>query len=216
MNTTTVAVADDVPEILELLSLYVESQEDLSLVGTATSGQEAIELAARARPQVFLMDLHMPCLDGIEATSQILATYPDTKIIAITTFDSYDYVRKALQAGVHGYLLKNSRPREIKQAITAAVEGRAIIDRRALASLVISMNMTEPPQGDPWGELTETEQGIVKLVCLGKTNQEIAEELHYSLSTVKNALSRIYDKMGVATRTQLLVHAGHHNFPIYG
>lgn len=216
MNATTVAVADDVPEILELLSLYVESQEDLSLVGTATNGQEAIKLAAQARPQVFLMDLHMPGLDGIEATGQILAAYPDTKIIAITTFDSYDYVRKALQAGVHGYLLKNSRPREIKQAIAAAIEGRAIIDRRALASLVISMNMTEPPQGDPWGELTETEQGIVKLVCLGKTNQEIAEELHYSLSTVKNALSRIYDKMGVATRTQLLVHAGHHNFPVYG
>lgn len=216
MNTTTVAVADDVPEILELLSLYVESQEDLRMVGTATNGQEAIELAARARPQVFLMDLHMPGLDGIQATRQILTTYPDTKIIAITTFDSYDYVRKALQAGVHGYLLKNSRPREIKQAITAAIEGRAIIDRRALASLVISMNMTEPPQGDPWSELTETEQGIVKLVCLGKTNQEIAEELHYSLSTVKNALSRIYDKMGVATRTQLLVHAGHHNFPVYG
>lgn len=216
MNATTVAVADDVPEILELLSLYVESQEDLSLVGTATNGQEAIKLAATARPQVFLMDLHMPGLDGIEATGQILAAYPDTKIIAITTFDSYDYVRKALQAGVHGYLLKNSRPREIKQAIAAAIEGRAIIDRRALASLVISMNMTEPPQGDPWGELTETEQGIVKLVCLGKTNQEIAEELHYSLSTVKNALSRIYDKMGVATRTQLLVHAGHHNFPVYG
>lgn len=216
METTTVAVADDVPEILELLSLYIESQEDLSLVGTATNGQEAIKLAETARPQVFLMDLHMPGLDGIEATVQILAAYPDTKIIAITTFDSYDYVRKALQAGVHGYLLKNSRPREIKQAITAAIEGRAIIDRRALASLVISMNMTEPPQGDPWGELTETEQGIVKLVCLGKTNQEIAEELHYSLSTVKNALSRIYDKMGVATRTQLLVHAGHHNFPVYG
>lgn len=216
MNTTTVAVADDVPEILELLSLYIDSQEDLTLIGTATNGQAAKELAHNTRPDVFLMDLHMPVLDGIDATARILADYPDTKIIAITTFDSYDYVSKALQAGVHGYLLKNSRPREIRQAITAAIEGRAIIDRRALASLVISMNMTEPPQGDPWGELTETEQNIVKLVCLGKTNHEIAEELHYSLSTVKNMLSRIYEKMGVATRTQLLVHAGHHNFPVYG
>ena len=121
---------------------------------------------------------------------------------------------RALARGVHGYLMKNSRIKEVKQAITAAIEGRAVIDRRALSSLVISMNLTYPPQGDPWNELTDLEQRITKLVCRGYTNQEIADDLKYSLSNIKNTLTRIYQKMGVTTRTQLLVHAGHHNFPV--
>lgn len=214
MQAVTVALAEDDHLFRELLSFHVRSQANLELIGIATNGQEAINLAESLRPDIFLMDLHMPVMDGIEATQKILASYPTTKIIAITTFDSYDYVSKALAAGVHGYLMKNSRPTEVKQAIEAAVEGRAIIDSRALASLVISMNLSKPPQGNPWGTLTATEQNIVKLVCLGKTNQEIASELHYSLSTVKNTLSRVYAKLDIKTRTQLLVMAGHHNFPV--
>lgn len=192
----------------------IEDDPDLNLIATGRNGQEAITIANTLRPEVFLMDLNMPIIDGIEATQHILATHPDTKIIAVTAFDSYSYVSQALTAGVHGYLLKNSRAKEIKQAVTAAVEGRAIIDRRALASLVISMNLTQPPPGDPWSELNATEQAITKLVCLGHTNQEIAQELNYSLSSVKNTLSQVYKKMGVTTRAQLLVHAGHHNFPV--
>lgn len=154
--------------------------------------------------------------DGVRPTFHKLVQEicHNAKIIAVTTFDSYSYISQALTAGVHGYLLKNSRAKEIKQAVTAAVEGRAIIDRRALASLVISMNLTQPPQGDPWSELNATEQAITKLICLGHTNQEIAQELNYSLSNVKNTLSQVYKKMGVTIRTQLLVHAGHHNFPV--
>ena len=214
MHQPTVALIEDDPDFNELLGLYIKNDPDLNLIATGRNGQEAITIANTLRPEVFLMDLNMPVMDGIEATQRILATHPDAKIIAVTTFDSYSYVSQALAAGVHGYLLKNSRAKEIKQAVTAAVEGRAIIDRRALASLVISMNLTQPPQGDPWSELNETEQAITKLVCLGHTNQEIAEELNYSLSSVKNTLSQVYKKMGVTTRTQLLVHAGHHNFPV--
>lgn len=214
MHQPTVALIEDDPDFNELLGLYIKNDPHLNLIATGRNGQEAITIANTLRPEVFLMDLNMPVMDGIEATQRILATHPDTKIIAVTTFDSYSYVSQALAAGVHGYLLKNSRAKEIKQAVTAAVEGRAIIDRRALASLVISMNLTQPPQGDPWSELNATEQAITKLVCLGHTNQEIAEELNYSLSNVKNTLSQVYKKMGVTTRTQLLVHAGHHNFPV--
>ncbi|WHS50574.1 response regulator transcription factor [Rothia sp. SD9660Na] len=214
MHQPTVALIEDDPDFNELLGLYIKNDPDLNLIATGRNGQEAITIANTLRPEVFLMDLNMPVMDGIEATQRILATHPDAKIIAVTTFDSYSYVSQALAAGVHGYLLKNSRAKEIKQAVTAAVEGRAIIDRRALASLVISMNLTQPPQGDPWSELNATEQAITKLVCLGHTNQEIAQELNYSLSNVKNTLSQVYKKMGVTTRTQLLVHAGHHNFPV--
>lgn len=214
MHQPTVALIEDDPDFNELLGLYIKNDPDLNLLATGRNGQEAITIANTLHPEVFLMDLNMPVMDGIEATQRILATHPDTKIIAVTTFDSYSYVSQALTAGVHGYLLKNSRVKEIKQAITAAVEGRAIIDRRALASLVISMNLTQPPQGDPWSELADLEQNITKLVCRGYTNQEIADELNYSLSNVKNTLTRVYEKMGVTTRTQLLVHAGHHNFPV--
>ena len=214
MSTHALALIEDDPAFNELLSLYLNNDEEINLVATGSNGQEAIDIANRLHPEVFLMDLNMPVMDGLEATRQILAAHPDIKIIAITTFDSYEYVSQALALGVHGYLMKNSRVKEIKQAITAAVEGRAIIDRRALASLVISMNLTQPPQGDPWSELNTTEQAITKLVCRGYTNQEIAQELNYSLSNVKNTLTRVYQKMGVTTRTQLLVHAGHHNFPV--
>lgn len=216
MSTHTLALIEDDPAFNELLGLYIKNDEDLNLVATGRNGQEAIDIANRLHPEVFLMDLNMPVMDGLEATRQILAAHPDIKIIAITTFDSYEYVSQALALGAHGYLMKNSRVKEIKQAITAAIEGRAIIDRRALASLVISMNLTHPPQGDPWSELTDLEQNITKLVCRGYTNQEISDELNYSLSNVKNTLTRIYQKMGVTTRTQLLVHAGHHNFPVLG
>lgn len=215
MDSIRIALVEDDPAFQELLGLYITNQDDLELVGTASNGQEALQLAAARRPQVFLMDLNMPVMDGIEATERILASYPETKIIAITTFDHHDYVSRALAAGVHGYLLKNSRPREVKQAIRAALEERAIIDQRALASLVISMNLEqEPAQEDTWEKLTSTEQKFVKLVCRGYTNQEIAGELNYSISTVKNSLSEIYRKLGVKSRTQLLVEAGYQNFPV--
>ncbi|MDO4898470.1 MAG: response regulator transcription factor [Rothia sp. (in: high G+C Gram-positive bacteria)] len=214
MSKPTVALIEDDPAFNELLGLYIDADDDFELIATGYNGQEALDIASCCAPDVFLMDLHMPVMDGIEASRQILATNPDARIIAITTFDSYDYVNRALAVGVHGYLLKNSGAKEIKQAIVAAIEGRAIIDRKALASLVVSLNVTHPPQGSPWDELAKVEQDVVRRVCLGYTNQEIAAELHYSLSNVKNILSQVYKKFGISTRTQLLVYAGKHSFPV--
>lgn len=214
MTITNVVLVEDDPAFREILSLYISTQHELTLAGTASNGQEAVYLADALAPDVILMDLHMPVMDGIDATRAILATHPDIKIIAITTFDNYNYVRKALAAGVHGYLLKNSRANEIKAAIIAAKEGRAMIDQRALASLTISMNHIQPPTRDTWQDLNDLEQAVTKLVCLGYTNPEIAKELNYSTSTIKNVLTGIYKKLGVTTRTQLLVHAGQHNYPV--
>lgn len=214
MTITNVVLVEDDPAFREILSLYISSQDELALLGTASNGEEAIYLANMLTPDVILMDLHMPVMDGIDATRSILTTNPDIKIIAITTFDNYNYVSKALAAGVHGYLLKNSRANEIKAAIIAAKEGRAMIDQRALASLTISMNHIQPPTRDTWQDLDPIEQAVTKLVCLGYTNPEIAKELNYSTSTIKNVLTGIYKKLGVTTRTQLLVHAGQHNYPV--
>lgn len=215
MQTIRVAIVDDVPEIREILSLYVESLDGLELVGEATNGAEALELVARTEPDVVLMDLQMPVLDGIEATTALRESYPELAIIALTTFVDHHYVTGALRAGVHGYLLKNSSPSQVDTAIRAALEGRTLIDRRALASLVASMNAADYPQGDPWSTLTSQEQAIVKLICLGKTNQEIANQLHYSLSSVKNQLTSIYRTLGIRNRLQILVEAGRYNFPIF-
>lgn len=156
----------------------------------------------------------MPVMDGTEATRTILASDSEVKIIAMTTFDNYNYVSKALTAEVHGYLLKNSRASEIKAAVIAAREGRAVIDQRALASLTVSMNSIQPSVEDTWELLTPVEQEVVKLVCRGCTNPEIAQRLHYSVSSVKNTLTGVYKKLGVTTRTQLLVHAGQQNYPV--
>lgn len=214
MTITNVVLVEDDPAFREILSLYISTQDELALLGTASNGEEAIHLANMLTPDVILMDLHMPVMDGIDATRSILTTNTDVKIIAITTFDNYNYVSKALAAGVHGYLLKNSRANEIKAAIIAAKEGRAMIDQRALASLTISMNHIQPPTRDTWQDLDPIEQAVTKLVCLGYTNPEIAKELNYSTSTIKNVLTGIYKKLGVTTRTQLLVHAGQHNYPV--
>lgn len=214
MQKIRVAVADDVPEIREILNLYIESLANLELVGEASNGAEAIAVVADTQPDVVLMDLQMPVLDGIEATEAIRQTYPEILVIALTTFVDYTYVTGALRAGVHGYLLKNSSPTEVNDAIVAALDGRTMIDRRALASLVASMNAAEYPVGDPWASLTDQEQAVVKLVCMGKTNQEIATELHYALSSVKNRLGDIYKKLGINTRLQILVQAGRYNFPV--
>lgn len=214
MTTISVLLVEDDPAFCEILSLYISTQDELTLIGTASNGQEAVHLADTLAPDVILMDLHMPVMDGIDATRAILITHPHIKIIAITTFDNYNYVSKALAAGVHGYLLKNSRANEIKAAIIAAQEGRAMIDQRALASLTVSMNHIQPPTRDTWQDLNDLEQAVTKLVCLGYTNTEIAQELHYSASTVKNTLGRIYKKLDITTRTQLLVHAGQQNYPV--
>lgn len=214
MTTINVLLVEDDPAFCEILSLYISTQNELTLIGTASNGQEAVHLADTLAPDVILMDLHMPVMDGIDATRAILTTHPHIKIIAITTFDNYNYVSKALAAGVHGYLLKNSRANEIKAAIIAAQEGRAMIDQRALASLTVSMNHIQPPTRDTWQDLTDLEQAITRLVCLGYTNTEIAQELHYSVSTVRNTLTSIYKKLEITTRTQLLVHAGQQNYPV--
>lgn len=215
MQTIRVAIVDDVPEIREVLNLYVESLSGLELVGEAINGAEALELVARTEPDVVLMDLQMPVLDGIEATVALRESYPKLTIIALTTFVDHYYVTGALRAGVHGYLLKNSSPSQVDTAIRAALEGRTLIDRRALASLVASMNAADYPQGDPWAQLSKDEQTIVKLVCWGKTDQEIADQLDSSLPSMKRQLNSIYNTLGINTRLQILVEAGRYNFPIF-
>lgn len=211
----SVLVVDDVPEALDALAFYVTCfPQQLTLAGQARNGAEAVELVRQVRPQVVLMDLSMPVMDGIEATRLILGEFPQTRVIAVTTFHTDTYVVPALRAGVHGYLLKDSTPQEVLNAIIASARGRSVVDSRAMGNLVASLPAPVEPGGELWERLSETERVVTAALCRGLSNREIARECGFAEATVRNALSRVMEKMGVNSRLQVAIEAGKHRFPV--
>lgn len=215
MDPISVIVVDDIPLMRQAITSFVERDPQFVLVGEASNGEEAVALANELQPSVFLMDLQMPVMDGIQATRRILDAHPDTKIIAITTFYTDSYVIPALRAGVHGYILKHSRPEEITDAIRSAFEGKSIISSEALETLNISLNKPSvQPNLALWSTFTHTEQKIISAVCQGMSNKDIATHLHFAESTVKSNLTHIMQKMGVNSRLEVVVTALHSALPV--
>lgn len=213
----TVAVIDDVPEALDALAFYITCYpETLELVGQGSNGADAVRIAHELRPDVMLMDLQMPVMNGIEATRIILREVPATRIIAVSTFHSDEYVLPALQAGVHGYLLKDSLPDEVYNAIISAGRGRSTVDSRALGNLLASLPAPVAASCEVWDSLTSTEQQVTTALCRGLSNREIARCTGFAESTVKNALARVMEKLGVNSRLQIAIEAGKYRFPIDG
>ncbi len=201
-----VLIADDNAEFRAGLRGLVETQTDLVIVGEAATGGAALALAARLQPDVVLMDLQMPDLNGIEATRQLTAASPHIGVLVVTMSEDDDSVFAAMRAGARGYLLKGARKAETLRAIRAVAGGEAIfspaIARRLMGFFAAIRSL--PPA---FPALTEREREVLALVAQGRGNQEIADRLFLSLKTVRNHLSGIYGKLQVADRTQAALRA---------
>lgn len=209
--TIRVLVADDQGIVRAGLSTILDGQPDIEVIGQAADGREAVALARDLRPDVCLLDIRMPNLDGIEATR--LLAGPDIAdpiaVVVITTFDTDEYIHGALKAGARGFLLKGAEPEQLIQAIHAAVHGDALIDPgvtgRLLATFSANAPATTPVQ--PIEALTEREEEVLRTVARGRTNAEIGEELHISTSTVKFHLAGLMTKLGARNRVELAMWA---------
>ena len=209
-----VVVADDQEIVRTGLRMILDAQPGVEVVGEAGDGRAAVDAARRLRPDVCLLDIRMPGTDGIEATRQILAVPDAPAVVVITTFDLDEYVYGALRAGAKGFLLKDAGPELLTQAVHAAAAGDALIAPRITRRLLETFAGSEvsaPDQPDqpiePIEPLTEREEDVLLTVARGRTNAEIAAELHISLSTVKTHLSSLMSKLGARNRVELVMWA---------
>ena len=209
--TIRVLVADDQELVRTGLSMILDAQPDIEVVGQADNGRQAVTLAQHLRPDVCLFDIRMPELDGIEATR--LLAGPDVEhplaIVVITTFDLDEYVHGALRAGARGFLLKDAGPALLVQAVHAAADGDALIAPSVTARLLarFARDGSDAAAIQPVEPLTGREEEVLVTVARGRTNAEIAGDLHISLSTVKTHLASIMNKIGARNRVEIAMWA---------
>ena len=208
-----VLIADDQELIRQSLSFVLDAQADIEMVGTASDGREAIELVRKEKPDVVLMDIRMPEVDGVECTRLIKSAYPQIKVIILTTFDDDEYVFGALRYGASGYLLKGVSVKELADAVREVVRGGSIImpgvaskalemfARMARGSMQIAIDEKQT------ADLQENEWRVIREVGCGKSNKEIAAALCLSEGTVRNYMSSVLSKLDLRDRTQLAIWA---------
>ena len=202
-QTIKIMLVDDHNVVRSGLSTFLRAFDDLELVGEARNGLEAVNLCRQTKPDVILMDLMMPEMDGIEATREILKDCPDIKIVAITSFEEEKLVQGVLAAGAISYLLKNVTADELVTAIRAASAGKSTLSPEAAKALIHATR----PEAHPWSDLTEREMEVLNLVVQGKSNQQIAESMFLSLATVKAHVGNILSKLQVSSRAEAIAYA---------
>jgi DNA-binding NarL/FixJ family response regulator len=204
-----VVVADDQELIRDGLALMLDASGAASVVGRAADGAEAVALARRLQPDVVLMDVRMPSVDGIAATRTIVREVPAARVVVLTTYDLDDYVVEALQAGAVGYLLKDTPRKALVAAVTAAAAGDMLLDPSVVQKLIQRRRpVTLPPTLEhAMRRLTPRERDVLAAVAEGRSNAEIAEHLTVSEATVKTHVARILDKLDARDRVQLVVLA---------
>ncbi len=199
-------IADDHRPFRDGLRALLLSAQDIEVVGEATNGEEAIAAAERLRPDVILMDLVMPGMDGVEATRQICASQPEARILVLTSFATDDKIFSAIKAGALGYLLKDSGPEDLMRAIRRVAQGEPslhpVIGRKVLQELARPAEQPPAPE-----HLTVREVKVLRSVAHGRSNQQIAEELGVSEATVRTHVSNILSKLHLASRTQAALYA---------
>ena len=201
--TIQVLIADDHSVVRQGLRMFLSSDPELEIVGEARDGVEAVSLTRQLQPDVVLMDLRMPVMDGIAATAAIRREAPDTEVVAVTSVLEDAAVVDAVRAGAIGYLLKDTDAHELRRAIKAAAAGQVHLSPQAAARLLREVRTPEKTS-EP---LTERETDVLRLLAQGKSNKEIARELHIAEQTVKTHVSHVLDKLGVPSRTQAALYA---------
>lgn len=210
MTAIRVLVVDDHPLMAMALKSYLLAEPDITVVGEAGNGMAALERMAETRPDVVLMDLRMPVMDGVEATRRIVADFPSVAVLVVTTFTTDDYVIDALKAGAVGYLLKDMEPDAIVHAIRRVHDGDSVIAPAIAHRLVTEIRRPKPRIGRDEvlaASLSDRESDVLKLVSLGKTNADVAAALFISEATVKSHVSKLMVKLGAANRVEMVVTA---------
>ncbi|MEN9562157.1 MAG: hypothetical protein RIR73_401 [Chloroflexota bacterium] len=206
-----ILLCDDQAVIRDGMEMLLQLEKDFQIVGSAQDGFEAVELAAKKQPDLILMDLKMPGMNGIEATREICKKHPNIKILVLTTYDDDEWVFDAIRAGASGYLLKDTSRQKIIEAIRGTMEGKSFVDPAVAGKLLnqVANNQTQPASILK-NKLTERELDVLRLLAKGMTNTDIAGTLHLSEGTVRNHVSAILEKLGVSDRTQAAVIAIQH------
>jgi DNA-binding NarL/FixJ family response regulator len=209
MSSIQVLIADDQALVRSGFRLIVETRPDLRVIGEAENGEQAVQLALELNPDVILMDVRMPVIDGIEATRRIIAAGSPARILVLTTFDLDEYIYAAVRAGASGFLLKDVRPADLVEGIRLIANGNALLDPRATQKLL--ERYSEQPRKDHSAQtlatLTTREQEILRLMAGGLSNAELAERLVLSETTIKTHVSSVLRKLGVRDRVQAVIAA---------
>ncbi|MFJ8715869.1 response regulator [Streptomyces violaceus] len=207
--TIRVLIADDQAMVRAGFAMILAAQDDIEVVGEATDGVHAVELAERHRPGVVLMDIRMPRMDGLEALRRLTrpGTVDPPKVVVVTTFDDDEYVQRALGEGASGFLIKDSGPALLVEAIRAAASGEALVSPAITVRLLRRLNSAVPARREPHTALSARENDLVRLVARGLTNAEIATELTISVGTVKTHLSNVQIKLSARNRVEIAAWA---------
>jgi DNA-binding NarL/FixJ family response regulator len=213
--TIRVLLVDDEAMIRTGLRLVLEAESDIEVVGEAADGAQAVTAAATLRPDVILMDVRMPRLDGLAATQQILAADSTVKVVVLTTFNEDSYVRDALRLGASGFLLKVAPPERLVDAIRVAADGDALLDPLVTRHVIAAFahNMRDPLAADSppaLDQLTVREAEVLRMLARGKSNAEIAADLVVGDATVKTHVARVLMKLGLRDRVQAVIYAYEH------
>ncbi|WP_328673546.1 response regulator transcription factor [Streptomyces sp. NBC_00322] len=209
--TIRVLIVDDQIMVREGFSVLLNAMPDIEVVGEAVNGREAVAKVAELAPDVVLMDIRMPELNGIEATREIVAAHADSKVLVLTTFDLDEYVYQALRAGASGFLLKDASARQLADGVRVVAAGEALlaptVTRRLITEFSKLSQTPRPPALAQVGDLTERETEVLVLIAQGLSNAEIASHLVVAESTIKTHVSRVLVKLGLRDRTQAAVFA---------
>ena len=202
-----VLIVDDHAVVRQGIRTFLETALDLEVIGAAEGGAQAVRLAEEFKPDVALVDMVMPGLDGVETTRAIRSASPQTQVIIFTSYHEDAHIFPAIRAGALSYLMKDAAPNEIAEAIRKAARGKAVLDSRVAARVVHEMQDPGREQVNAFALLSERELEVLRLVAMGSTNQEIAEKLVIGESTVKTHVGNILSKLNLSDRTQAAVYA---------
>jgi len=207
MKKITILLVEDHVVVRESIRQFLEREEKLEVVGEAGDGEEAVQMASQLKPDVIIMDISMPKLNGIEATKRIKAIQPSATILILTAYDYEQYIFPLLEAGAAGYLLKDVSSRELISAIETVYRGEAVLHPAVARKVMQRLTKVEPTGERASDLLSERELTILKMAAKGMSNSDIAEKLHLSARTVESHLGSIFNKLGVGSRTEAVIKA---------